>query len=409
MVDAWSLLDMRRARIGPPRFPMDRTCPFHPPTAYQSLREQGSLVPVTLHDGRIVWLAIGHAEVRALFADRRLSSNQQNPDFPVPTAREEEVLREVHAPLIGDDPPEHNVVRRKLIPAFSLRAVARLRPMIQDIVDEHVDRMIEHGSPADLVAVFALPVSSVVICELLGIPGDDHTEFVERSARLIRGPERSDVTTAWQALATYLEALVAKKEAAPGDGLLDELIAVERYAGSMSRRDLVTLAMLLLVAGHETTSNMISLSTLTLLQCPDELARFTADTARVPDAVEELLRFLSIADWNPRVATADIEIAERLIRRGDGVFLSNAAANRDQAAFPDPDMLDVYRSARQHVAFGFGIHQCLGQNLARAEIEIALSTLFARLPELRLAAPVDSLTLHDGGGIQGVGELPVAW
>ncbi|GGW95228.1 cytochrome P450 [Streptomyces noursei] len=409
MIDGRSPLETARASLAPPPFPMDRTCPYHPPTQYRSLRDQGPLVPVTLHDGRIVWLVIGHAEVRALFADRRLSSNQQNPDFPVPTAREEEVLREVHAPLIGDDPPEHNVIRRKLIPASSLRATARLRPTIQRIVDEHLDRMVTGRPPVDLVTAFTLPVSSVVICELLGVPVDDQTEFTERSARLIRGPERSDVTTAWHALAEYLDALVAKKEAVPGNAVLDELIATELHEGAMSRRDLITLAMLLLVAGHETTSNMIALSTLTLLEHRDQLARFTTDEAAVPGAVEELLRFLSIADWNPRVATADIEIGGRLIRRGDGVFLSNTAANRDPVAFANPDVLDVCRSARQHVAFGFGIHQCLGQNLARAEIEIALSTLFARLPALRLAATVDSLTLHDGGGIQGVEELPVTW
>nr|WP_030252902.1 cytochrome P450 [Streptomyces violens] len=393
-------------------FPQDRACPYHPPTAYAPLRDQGALARVHLYDGREVWVVTGHAEARALLTDQRLSSDRLNPDFPIPTARfaglrDED--RKSRAMLLGVDDPEHNVQRRMLIPSFGLKRMTALRPRIQQIVDRLLDDMVAAGQPAELVSAFALPVPSMVICELLGVPYADHEFFEDASRRLLRGPTADDSRKALEDLEEYFGELITRKEAEPGDGLLDELIADRLRTGDLAHDELVGMAMILLIAGHETTANMISLGVFTLLQQPEKLAALRADPSLMPAAVEELLRYLSIADGMLRVATADIEIGGVTIEKGDGVVFSTSLVNRDETAYESPDELDWDRSARHHVAFGFGIHQCLGQNLARAELEIALHTLFDRFRGLRLAAPAEEIPFKPGDTIQGMVELPVAW
>ncbi|MFE7298484.1 cytochrome P450 [Streptomyces sp. NPDC057579] len=389
-------------------FPQDRTCPYHPPTNYRPLRESGPLSHVTFYDGRKVWVVTGHAEARALLVDRRLSSNRQNPAFPIPMRRLENIRR-VRTPLIGVDDPEHNTQRRMLIPSFSVKRIAALRPQVQQTVDGLLDRMLAQGPPADLVSAFALPVPSMVICSLLGVPYADHEFFEERSRRLLRGRSAEESEESRGELEGYLAELIARKQKDPGDGLLDELIAERLRAGTVQHEELARLAMILLVAGHETTANMISLGTFALLEHPDQLAQLRSDEDLMPAAVEELLRFLSIADGMLRVATDTIEIAGHTIRAGDGVVFSTSLINRDETAYPAPDELDLDRSARHHVAFGFGIHQCLGQNLARAELEIALRSLFRRIPDLRLAVPAATIPFKPGDTLQGMIELPLAW
>ncbi|RSS78487.1 cytochrome P450 [Streptomyces sp. WAC06614] len=389
-------------------FPQSRSCPYHPPQAYQPLRESRPLSRVTLFDGRPVWVVTGHAEARALLSDDRLSSDRQNDSFPTPSRRFKG-LRSRRAALLGVDDPEHNVQRRMLIPSFSVKRTAALRPWIQQTVDRLIDDMTARGGSAELVEAFALPVPSMVICGLLGVPYEDHAFFQEQSRRLLRGPETSDVEQARERLDGYLRDLIVRKRAAPGDGLLDELVEQRLETGEVDVEELVSLAAILLVAGHETTANMISLGTFTLLRHPEQLAELRADPTLLPTAVEELMRFLSIADGMLRVATADIEVGGSVIRKDDGVVFPTSVINRDESVYAAPDTLDWHRSARHHVAFGFGIHQCLGQNLARAELEIALGTLFARLPGLRLAAPPEEIPFKPGDTIQGMVELPVAW
>ncbi|PRH77920.1 cytochrome P450 [Streptomyces solincola] len=391
-------------------FPQDRTCPYHPPAGYQPLREARPLTRATLWDGRRVWVVTGHTAARALLSDQRLSSDTTRPAFPMPTERFAAIRDRRRAALLGLDDPEHNVQRRMLIPSFSLRRAEKLRPRIQEIVDGLLDAMIAKGPPCDLVADFALPVPSMVICELLGVPYADHEFFEEQSRRLLRGPAASDVEEARDRMDAYLGELVDRKRAEPGDGVLDDLIARQLdVRGAPDRQELVDLAFILLVAGHETTANMVSLGAYTLLSHPERLAELRADPALLPAAVEELLRYLSIADGMLRVAVADIEIGGEVIRADEGVVFSTSVINRDAAAYADPDALDWSRSARHHVAFGFGIHQCLGQNLARAEMEIALGALLHRLPGLRLAAPADTIAFKPGDTIQGMLELPVTW
>ncbi|MFF3014316.1 cytochrome P450 [Streptomyces sp. NPDC057939] len=389
-------------------FPQDRTCPYHPPTAYEPLRGARPLSRVTLFDGRSVWVVTGHAEARALLADGRLSTDRTNDAFPTPTARFKG-LRNRRTALLGVDDPEHNAQRRMLIPSFSLKRTAALRPRIRETVDRLIDAMVARGPGAELVSAFALPVPSMVICALLGVPYEDHEFFEGQSRRLLRGPDPADVEDARRQLDSYLEALILRKRADPGDGLLDELIATHLETGGTDVEELVALAVILLVAGHETTANMISLGTFTLLRHPEQLAELRADPSLMSEAVEELMRFLSIADGMLRVATAEIEVGGVTIRPDDGVVFATSVINRDGAVFEEPDALDWHRPTRHHLAFGFGIHQCLGQNLARAEMEIALGALFERLPRLRLAADPDRIPFKPGDTIQGMVELPVAW
>ncbi|MFJ9927622.1 cytochrome P450 [Streptomyces misionensis] len=394
----------------PVAFPQDRTCPYHPPTGYAPLREQRPLSRVTLYDGREVWLVTGHTAARALLADPRLSSDRRRPEFPVPTKRFEGV-RDRRVALLGQDDPEHQRQRRMMIPSFTVKRANGLRPAIQRIVDGLLDTMIEKGPPAELVSSFALPVPSMVICDLLGVPYADHEFFEEQSRRLLRGPTAEDTRAARARLEEYIGGLIDAKqrESEPGDGVLDELVHQQLAQGTLERSEVVLLAVILLVAGHETTANMISLGTYTLLENPARLAELRADPTLLPAAVEELMRMLSIADGLARVALEDIEIDGTTIRAGDGVFFSTSVINRDPDQYEDPDVLDFHRPARHHVAFGFGIHQCLGQNLARAELEIALGTLLTRLPGLRLAAPADTIPFKPGDTIQGMLELPVTW
>ncbi|MGW3114885.1 cytochrome P450 [Streptomyces sp. NPDC001091] len=394
----------------PVAFPQDRTCPYHPPTGYGPLREGRPVSRVTLYDGREVWAVTGHAAARALLADARLSSDRCRPEFPIPTARFAGV-RDRRVALLGLDDPEHQIQRRMMIPSFTVRRAAALRPTIQKIVDDLLDAMIEQGPSAELVSAFALPVPSMVICGLLGVPYADHEFFEAQSRKLLRGPTAEDSQDARKELESYLGGLIDAKAAhpEPGEGVLDDLVHEQLRAGALDRAELVSLAVILLVAGHETTANMISLGTYTLLQHPDRLAELRADPALLPSAVEELMRMLSIADGLVRVAVDDIEIDGITIRAGDGVMFSTSVINRDDSVYADPDALDFNRSARHHVAFGFGIHQCLGQNLARAELEIALGTLLARLPGLRLAVPAEEIPFKPGDTIQGMLELPVTW
>jgi cytochrome P450 len=266
--------------------------------------------------------------------------------------------------------------------------------------------------PVDLVEAFALPMPSLVICELLGVPYSDHGFFQDNSKVIInRHATPQENRAAMGALFAYLDDLMAKKLALPGDDLLSGL-AERVKAGELSREDAAQMGILLLIAGHETTANMIALGTLALLQHPDQLTllRESGDPRLVASAVEELLRYLNIPhNGRRRVALEDIEVAGRTVRAGEGLIMPNDIANRDPDAFPDPDRLDLTREARHHVAFGFGVHQCLGQPLARVELQVVYSTLYKRIPTLALATDLDQIEFKHDGSVYGVYELPVTW
>ncbi|OZM74813.1 cytochrome P450 [Amycolatopsis antarctica] len=392
-------------------YPMTRAagCPFDPPPALRATQDEGRLIKVRLWDGSTPWLVTRYADQRALLADRRISSDVNRPGYPSPAP-----IRP-GGPGVGFilmDDPEHARLRRMVTAPFTVKRVEALRPALQRIIDERIDAMLAGPKPADLVQAIALPVPSLMICELLGVPYADHDFFQDNSKQLITmsvPPEER--TAAHGRLIAYLDDLLGEKIAHPGEDLLSQL--GERItAGELARADAAQMGVLLLIAGHETTANMIALGTLALLRNPDQLAllRDTDDPALVASAVEELLRYLHIThNGRRRVALEDIEFDGQVIRAGDGLIVPNDIGNRDPDAFEDPDRLDIQRDARHHVAFGFGVHQCLGQPLARLELRLVYGTLYRRVPTLRLATELDRIPFKHDGSVYGVYELPVTW
>jgi cytochrome P450 len=280
-------------------------------------------------------------------------------------------------------------------------------------VDEHIDALLAGPRPVDLVQAFALPVPSLVICHLLGVPYADHEFFQQRSRILVsREQPVEQAIAAHEELVEYLERVVADKLAEPADDLLSRLAVEHVTTHELSRREAALMAVLLLIAGHETTANMIALGTVALLEHPDQLAalRDSDDPMVIAGAVEELLRYLTIVhSGRRRTAVEEIEIDGQTIHAGEGIVLAGEAANRDEDRFPDPDRLDVRRDARGHLAFGFGVHQCLGQPLARVELQVVYGTLYRRIPGLRLAAALSQIPFKHESNIYGVYELPVTW
>lgn len=399
-----------------PPFPVPRVCPFREIAEQAGMPQlppgREAVSRVTLPDGAAGWLITGHECVQRILTDPRASSSRSNPGFPQLRRTSTRELPKSTPPIIGLDPPAHTVHRRMLINEFTVRRLRALRPRIQQIVDTCIDDLLDAGPEADLVEALAVPVPSLVICELLGVPKQDRPYFQERT-KLLLDPNTSaeDARAPLVELVGYIDKLILGKEAEPGDDMLGRLIVRYREAGLYEHHFIVKTAALLLNAGHETTSNMISLSVLALLRHPGQLERLLADPARMPVAVEELLRFFSVVDHTmARVAVADIELGGKTIKAGEGLVALPSTANRDPDVFQNPDELDLERNeVRKHLAFGYGNHQCLGQNLARIELEVVLSTLFARVPGLRLAVPLTGLCFKDEAQIYGVHELPVAW
>jgi cytochrome P450 len=394
-----------------PEYPMARAagCPFDPPPA---LRTLAPVSRVRLWDGSTPWLITRHADMRAIFADPRVSADARRAGYPHISAGAH-ARRTRAMSFIGMDDPDHARLRRMVTGTFTIRRVEALRPSIQQIVDEQIDALLGGPRPVDLVQAFALPVPSLVICHLLGVPYADH-DFFQRRARVIVSRDESvaRVIAAHGELTEYLEGVIADKLAEPADDLLSRLAGEHVATGELSQREAALTAVLLLIAGHETTANMIALGTLALLEHPDQLAalRDTDDPALIAGAVEELLRYLTIVQsGRRRVALQDIEIDGQTIRAGEGIVLAGEAANRDEDAFSDADRLDVHRDARGHLAFGFGVHACLGQPLARVELQIVYGTLYRRLPGLRLAVPLEQIPFKHDSIVYGVYELPVTF
>jgi cytochrome P450 len=401
------------AELAGPELPVERGCPFAPHATYERLREQAPINKVRLTSGGEAWLVSGHEEGRAVLTDGRFSSDKRKDGFPLFTldAATLQQLRSQPPLLLGMDGAEHSAARRLVIGEFTVKRLAALRPRIQDLVDHVIDDMLAADQrPVDLVQALSLPVPSLVICELLGVPYTDRDFFQSRTTRMVRPTSMEDRQTAFAELRAYIDDLVTRKESDPSDDLLGRQVARQRQTGTLDHAALVSMAFLLLIAGHETTANMISLGVFGLLSHPEQLALVKADSGKTPMAVEELLRYFTIADGvTSRVATEDVEIGGVSIKAGEGVIVSGLSANWDPAAFKDPAELDVERGARHHVAFGFGPHQCLGQNLARMELQIVFDTLFRRIPTLRLAAPVEDLRFKTDAAVYGLHELPVTW
>lgn len=387
---------------------MRRECPFSPPPEYARMRAESAVCPVDMPNGARAWAVTRYADIRALLTDPRLSSDNTLPGYPTFTSGQptEQPIRL----LINLDGDEHHAARKRVMGEYTARRVRELRPVVQRLVDHRLDRMLTGPRPADLVAELSVPLPALVMSEQLGVAPDDTARFLENSTRLVSisssERERDD---AFAVLVEMMTDLVARKEAAPTDDLVGRQIISLRENGEYDREALVSLAFLLLVAGHETSAGMLSLGTLVLLRRNDIAERVRRDPSCTRAFVEELLRFFTVGEQAMvRVATEDIRIGGTTVPRGDGVVALTNAANRDPDGFDDPDSFDIDRPNR-HLAFGYGPHQCIGANLARLELQIAFDSLLARVPGLRAAVEFDELRFTDDRGVYGLEELPVSW
>ncbi|MBA2810194.1 cytochrome P450 [Streptomyces sp. KM273126] len=359
-------------------------------------------------NGRTAWVISRYQDVKTVLSDERISADTIRYPQMHPGAEQMQVPA---FPRMDD--PEHARIRLMLTKDFTVKRVEAMRHQVRELVDRFIDEMITKGNSADLVEAFALPVPSLVISLLLGVPYEDH-EFFQKHSVTINLPDVTpeEKSQASAALFGFLLELVKRKEREPGDDLISRLIADRVSTGELTREDVAMNGIILLIAGHETTANMIGLGALTLLQNPEQAAvvRDSDDPKVVANAVEELLRYLSIAqDMIWRAAHEDLVIGGQEVKAGDILAINLPSANHDESFLDNAGSLDITRNTRGHLAFGYGIHQCLGQNLARVELTEALPGLLRRLPGLRLAVPLEQVAFRGSMAAFGVHELPVAW
>ena len=382
-------------------------CPFDPPSELTEARRHSPISRFTFADGRPGWLVTGYDLVRAVLADTRFSSRKDlmrhHPtidygDIEVPPAAPGEFL------LM--DEPEHSRYRKPLVGEFTVRRMRQLTERVEQITAERLDAMEQAGPPTDLVTAFAKPIPAMVICELLGVPYEDRDSFQDQIDKFLGGEVSDEVLIeAYTGVQNYLAELVAAKRANPTDDILSDLTD-----GDLTDEELKGMALILLSAGFDTTANMLALGTFALLENPAQPAALRAEPGIVDGAVEELLRYLSVAKTFYRTALEDVELGGVTIEAGAPIVLSLSTANRDPERFPAPHELDLRRRNGGHLAFSHGIHQCLGQQLARVEMRVAFPALFERFPTLRLAVPAEEVDLRpETADIYGVKSLPVTW
>jgi cytochrome P450 len=392
----------------------DRDNPF---PLYGEVRELGAVHPVRLVDGHDAWLVVRYEEARAALNDPRLSK-----DMLAALATGAGVVAEgLPGPafarhMLSVDPPDHSRLRRLVSSAFTPRRVEGLRPQVQNIVDDLLDDVAAKGPEAqvDLVSAFAFPLPFKVICELLGVPDQDRAALGRGlSALLVPTPTAAEYTRAKEAsdlVVGMLEGLVEAKQREPGDDLVSGLISARDGDERLSTQELLSTIFQLIVAGHDTTASFIGNALVALFQQPEQLAALRADPAKLPAAVEELLRYdAPVPHSTFRYTVAPVETGGVTIPAGAQVIICLASANRDAWQNPDAEMLDIDRAKARHIAFGHGIHHCLGAPLARMEGQLALGSLLHRFPEMRLGVPLDELHWGHGDGLvlRGLSALPV--
>ncbi len=383
----------------------------NPHPTYAVLRDHSPVQRVTLPSGLPVWLITRYEDVRAMLADPRLSKDVQRlPSHGQYLAATADVRDVISRHMLNADPPDHTRLRKLVNKAFTPRRVEELRPRVQQITDELLDRMAPLDR-ADLIEEFAFPMPVTVICELLGVPVEDRDEFRVWSNTIIEGLGAGErFATAAEAMYEYLRDLVEAKRRSPGDDMLSDLVAVREEGDRLSEGELTSMAFLLLVAGHETTVNLIGNGVYLLLTHPDQLALLRSDPGLLPRAVEEFLRYEGPVETSTlRFTTEPVEVGGVTIPAGEVVLVALASANRDPRRFADADRLDITRADSQHLAFGHGIHFCLGAPLARLEGQVAIGELLARFPDLALAVPPEELAWRPGTLIRGLRELPVTY
>ncbi len=381
-----------------------------PHTAYAYLREHQPVHVVRMPSGVPVWLVTRYADVRQALSDPRLSKDETRRAQLAAHRFPAVIEANMNHHMLNSDPPDHTRLRKLVSAAFTGRRMEALRPRIQEITDGLLDAMAATGE-ADLIDAFAFPLPIQVICELLGVPADDRDDFRRWSNALVSGTiAGGKLLPAAEAMVSYLHELIAQKRAEPTDDLLSALVAVQDGSDRLTEGELSSMVFLLLVAGHETTVNLIGNAVHALLTHPDQLAALRADPGLVPGAIEEFLRYESpIETATFRITSEPMEIAGVAIPPNQIVLLSLLAANRDPDRFADAATLDIGRTDGHHVAFGHGIHHCLGAPLARLEGQIAIGSLLARFPHLELAVPPETLPWRQGVLLRGLERLPVRY
>lgn len=395
-----------------PAFPMPRQCPFVPPAEYRDYQQQPGPVKVRMWDGKDAWLFTRYDDVRAVLGDNRFSGDPHVSGFPSLSPARNAVL-DLEPAFIRMDPPQHGHFRRMLTKEFMIKRVSEMRPRIESIFSRLVDELLEKGPPANLVDDLFLPLTSEVIAGLLDVPACDHGFFQEQSRlKVLLDVDPSIPKAASDRILSYLDRLITERaqDAEKRTDLLSRLIVEQVRPGHLTHRELVIMAELLLMAGHETTANQMALGVFSFLTNPDQLQLLRDTPSLLRNAVEEMLRFHTIVHYNAfRVATEDVEVAGQMIRKGDGVIALISGANHDATAFEQPERFDITRKADHHVAFSYGIHQCLGQPLARVELQVVFASLFERMPGLRFAVPLEAIEGKGDHFVQGLEALPVTW
>ncbi len=382
-------------------------CPFDPPAELTDARRHGPISRYPFPDGHEGWLITGYDLVRSVLADPRFSSRKElMRHHPLIDFGEIEVPPAPPGEFLLMDEPQHGRYRKPLVGKFTVRRMRQLTERVEQVTADHLDAMEKAGPPADLVTAFAKPIPAVIICELLGVPYEDRGSFQDNIDKFLGGEVGDEeLIAAYTATQRYLAELVAAKRANPTDDVLSDLTDSD-----LTDEELQGMALILLSAGFDTTANMLALGTFALLQNPDQLAALRAEPTLIDQAVEELLRYLTVAKTFMRTALEDVELGGRTIAAGTTVILSLNTANRDPERFPNPHVLDLRRQDGGHLAFSHGIHQCLGQQLARVEMRVAFPALLNRFPTLRLAVPAEEVDLRpETADIYGVKSLPVTW
>jgi cytochrome P450 len=394
------------------RFPFPPSpVPYDPAPQTRELMKKCPVSKVRLPDDSVAWLVTGFEETREVMIDQRYSRALVfAPGRPLYGV--EVTLADG---MTAMDPPEHTRLRRLVAGAFTEKRIQALRPRVTRIVDDLIDMMLAGSRPADLSHAFSLMLPASVICVLLGVPIADVDLFHEWSNTIFADWSRSreKIDEAYAAMSGYMSELIARKRKAPEDDLISVLIDARDSAGKLTEDQLVQFCIGLLAAGHETTANAINMSFVALCQHPDELARLRADPSLIPGAVEEFLRYVIISGSGfvplARVTREEVCLGGVTIPAGETVLPLFNVANRDPAAFDDPDRLDVGRPPRTHLGFGAGAHHCLGAQLARMELQEAFRGLLTRLPGLRMTVPMSELEFREGQIIASMRELPVTW
>lgn len=391
----------------------DGKCPYAPPAGLLALHDKGPVSRGRIWDGSTPWLVTGHAAQRVILSDPRVSSHDKQPGFPHPNQAMAENVQHHPLTIFNADGADHSRIRRMMTSPFTRNRMEKLRPEIQRFTDELIDKMLAGPKPVDLVTALSLPLPSLMICALLGVPYEDHDFFQEHASFATRSDKTAEQDrAAMEALGGYLAGLLQAKMEEPTEDVISDF-AARIKAGEITLPDATLLCMILLIAGHETSASMIALGTALLFDNPEQLAllRETDDPKVVANAVEEILRYLTIPQLGQRrIASEDIEIEGVTIGAGEGIIVPLPAGNWDPEAFPEPAKFDITREARHHHAFAWGIHQCLGQQLARIELQVVYGTLYRRIPTLRLAVDRDELKFRNDDDLAyGVRELPVTW